>query len=66
MQSCVFIVTESYRIVSQSYNSPVLHPFNPTPPNKPLATADLFTIAVVSPLPKYHIIGVIQDVAFTD
>ena len=37
----------------------------PPPAPLPLATADLFTVSVVLPLPKCHIIGIIQYVAFS-
>ena len=36
------------------------------PPSQRLATTDLFTISIVLPFPKYHRVGIIQYVPFSD
>ena len=35
-------------------------------PPSPLATIHLFSVSIVLPFPEYHIVGIIQYVAFSD
>ena len=44
-------------------------PIDPSPsrsPPQPLATTDLFTVSMVLPFPEHHIVGIMQNVAFSE
>lgn len=43
----------------------LLHLFT-SPVPQPLATTDLFPVAIVLPLPGHHVVGITQQVAFPE
>ena len=61
--------THHYSIIQSIFTAlkmscaPCIHPYLPT---KNLVTAALFTVSIVLPFPEYHILRIIQYIAFWD